>query len=409
MEFNLFTLSNGIRVIHQEMNGSDVSHCGIIVNAGSRDENEDEQGLAHFIEHSIFKGTNKRKAYHILSGLDAVGGELNAYTSKEETAIYASFQNQYLEKAIELITDITFNSAFETKEINKEKDVIIDEINSYLDSPGEQIYDDFEGQIFAGHSIGRNILGTIESVKSFKRKDILAFMKRNFTTDRMVFSVVGKISEKKLRRLLDKHLGQMEESSSVLNRKAFDQYKVTKVTSTDDNHQTHVMIGSAAYGSDDPKRRSLILLNNILGGPAMNSRLNLGIREKYGFAYNIESSYTPYSDTGIFAVYFGTDNKVSARTHQLVMNELKKFRDKKLGVRQLEQAKKQLIGQIALSQEHHVNSMLSLGKSVILYGAVDLLSETYHKINAVTAEEIFEVANEIFDESRLSSLTFPGR
>jgi predicted Zn-dependent peptidase len=234
-------------------------------------------------------------------------------------------------------------------------------------------------------------------------------MKRNFTTDRMVFSVVGKISEKKLRRLLDKHLGQMEESSSVLNRKAFDQYKVTKVTSTDDNHQTHVMIGSAAYGSDDPKRRSLILLNNILGGPAMNSRLNLGIREKYGFAYNIESSYTPYSDTGIFAVYFGTDNKVSARTHQLVMNELKKFRDKKLGVRQLEQAKKQLIGQIALSQEHHVNSMLSLGKSVILYGAVDLLSETYHKINAVTAEEIFEVANEIFDESRLSSLTFPGR
>jgi predicted Zn-dependent peptidase len=409
MEFNLFTLSNGIRVIHQEMNGSDVSHCGIIVNAGSRDENEDEQGLAHFIEHSIFKGTNKRKAYHILSGLDAVGGELNAYTSKEETAIYASFQNQYLEKAIELITDITFNSAFETKEINKEKDVIIDEINSYLDSPGEQIYDDFEGQIFAGHSIGRNILGTIESVKSFKRKDILAFMKRNFTTDRMVFSVVGKISEKKLRRLLDKHLGQIEESSSVLNRKAFDQYKVTKVTSTDDNHQTHVMIGSAAYGSDDPKRRSLILLNNILGGPAMNSRLNLGIREKYGFAYNIESSYTPYSDTGIFAVYFGTDSKVSARTHQLVMNELKKFRAKKLGVRQLEQAKKQLIGQIALSQEHHVNSMLSLGKSVILYGAVDLLSETYHKINAVTAQEIFEVANEIFDESRLSSLTFPGR
>lgn len=391
------------------MNGSDVSHCGIMINAGSRDEEAHEQGLAHFIEHCIFKGTKKRKAYHILSGLDAVGGELNAYTTKEETVVYASFQNLYLEKAIELLVDITFNSTFDNKEIKKEKDVIIDEINSYLDSPSEQIYDDFEEQIFEGHTIGRNILGTTESVQNLKRKDIQNFIERNFTTDRMVFSIVGSASPKKIDRLVAKYLGELKSSTSTTNRKAFELYKPTHVQLERENFQTHYMLGSAAYPSGHEKRRSLILLNNILGGPAMNSRLNLGIREKYGFAYNIESSYSPYSDTGLFSIYFGTDQKYAKRTHSLVMKELKKLRDKKLGVVQLNQAKKQLIGQIALAQESRANLMLSLAKSLMLYDRVDPLEVSYNRIREISAEELLEVANEVFEESQLSTLIFPGK
>lgn len=408
MEFNTFTLPNGIRVVHQPMKGSDVSHCGIIINTGSRDELEEEHGLAHYIEHCIFKGTKKRKAYHILSGLDAVGGELNAYTTKEETAIYASFQNQYLSKAIELITDIVFNSTFPAKEIKKEKEVIIDEIHSYLDSPSEQIFDDFEDLIFEGHPLGRGILGTVDSVRAFRQKDILNFIKRNFTTDRMVFSIIGKVSPKRLEAALTKQLGQVKSSSSALNRIAFEDYKPILEKRNPTHNQSHVMLGRASYGAEHKMRRSMFLLNNILGGPALNSRLNLGIREKYGFAYNIESSYTPYSDTGVFSIYFGTDVKYSDRTRDLVLKELKQLREKELGTRQISQARKQLIGQIALGQENRVNLMLSLGKSLLFYDKIDTLDETYKKVGAITSKELQEVAQEMFDPNGLSELVFPG-
>ncbi len=408
-QFHIYTLPNGIRVIHHPFKGSDVAHCGLIIGAGSRDERPEEQGLVHFIEHALFKGTHKRKAYHILSGLDAVGGELNAYTTKEATTIYASFQNRYFEKAVELIADISFNASFPEKEINKEKEVVVDEINSYLDSPSEQIFDDFEEQIFQGHSIGRNILGTEETVRGFRVKDLIRFRSQHFSTDRMVFSITGNIPLKKVNHVLDKYLVALPANYSKMHRTVYNQYQPQHLVSERTGHQEHCIIGTVAYSANDDKRQGLILLNNILGGPAMNSRLNLEIREKYGFTYNIDSSYTSYSDTGLFAIYYGTDQRHSGRTRQLIMKILKKMRNKLLGERQLSGSKKQLIGQIALGRENRVNVMLSLGKSLLLYNTVDSIELIYQKINDIQASDLLEVANEIFDEKYLSSLTFPGR
>lgn len=407
--FHIFQLPNGIRVIHLPVNGADVAHAGLIINAGSRDEAKDEQGLAHFIEHALFKGTKKRKAYHILSGLDAVGGELNAYTTKENTTIYASFQSSYFEKAIELISDITFNATFPAKELEKEKEVIIDEIYSYKDNPSEQIYDDFEEQIFNGHAIGRNILGTTDSVRKLRQKHLLDFRKRNFTTENMVLSIVGNISSKKVSRVLDKYMSHSRTSLVNKGRKAFKNYKPTHRSAPLNGHQEHCIIGNVAYSADDSKRGAMILLDNIIGGPALNSLLNLEIREKYGFTYNIDSSYTPYSDTGIFAIYYGTDKRHSNRTRDLIMRILKRLRDKKMGPRQLSQAHKQLIGQMALSRESRVNLMLALGKSLLQYDRVDSLTETYAKIEAITAENLLEVANEVLREDTLSSLVYPAK
>jgi predicted Zn-dependent peptidase len=408
MEFYHFTLPNGIRVIHQPTNG-EVSHCGLTIAAGSRDELENEQGLAHFIEHAIFKGTKKRKAFHILSRLDAVGGEINAYTSKEETNIYASFQNAHYERAIELLSDITFNSTFPARELNKEKDVIIDEINSYLDSPSEQIFDDFEDLIFKGHPLGRNVLGTIESVSGFNKKNVQQFMQRSYTTDRIVFSSVGNISEKKLRRLVENCFGHIKATTNTSKRSIFKANGAVQKSITRDTHQTHSLIGNTAYKASDDKRRGLILLNNILGGPALNTRLGLEIREKYGYAYYIESNYTPYSDTGLINIYFGTEAKHYDKTRKLIYKELKKLREKKLGVRQLHQAKQQLKGHIALAQESRSNLMFSLGKSLLLYNKVDSIQDVYNSIDAISESEILEIANEIFNENHLSELTYSSK
>ena len=408
MEFYTFTLPNGIRVIHRQT-PRQVSHCGLIINAGSRDELEHQQGLAHFIEHSIFKGTQKRKAFHILSRLDSVGAEINAYTTKEETWVYASMMEQHFERALELIADITFNSIFPEKEINKEKDVIVDEINSYLDSPGEQIFDDFEEQIFEGHAIGRNILGTEESVRELGREDIFEFMGRRYRTDQIVFSSVGMTSAKKVKRLCEKYLGAFQSEASVGKRLPFDDYIPRHIAAERDTFQMHYVLGGVSYSHADPKRTGMILLNNYLGGPAMNSRLNLRIREKYGYAYNIESSYHSYSDTGVFQVYLGTDPKFFNRTKKLVDRELTLLREKEMSATQLHQAKQQLMGQIALSQESGSGTMLGLGKSFMLYDRVDSLQEVYAKIERLTSKEILSLANEMFDPKVLSSLTYGGK
>lgn len=405
LEFSIFTLPNGIRVIHKHTTG-DVSHCGIIINAGSRDEEEHQQGLAHFIEHVIFKGTKKRKAFHILNRIDSVGGELNAYTSKEETCIYTSFLNEFYERAIELIVDITFHSVFPQKELEKEKDVIIDEINSYQDTPSEQIFDDFEDLLFEGHPIGRNILGTVESVKSFDKKEIEKFIKKNYVTSEIVLSSVGNIDEKKLKAIATKYLGAIPANTSPRVRAPFKNYKPKTKTISRDIYQAHAVLGNIAYKSSDKRKTALTLLNNILGGPAMNSRLNLAIREKFGITYNLESNYTPYSDTGVFTIYLGTDTKTLDRCISLIHKELKKLREQKLGTMQLSQAKQQLIGQIALAQEGRVNLMVAVGKSLLLYNKVDSLEKIYKKINDVTSDEILEVANTIFTEKKLSTLIY---
>ncbi len=405
MESHTFTLPTGIRCIHKETT-REVSHCGLIVNAGSRDERDDEQGLAHFIEHSIFKGTKRRKTFHILNRLDRVGGEINAYTTKEETWVYASFLNTHFERAVELIGDICFNSTFPEKEIEKEKDVIIDEINSYLDSPSEMIFDEFEDLIYEGHPLGVNILGTEQSVKRFTRNDIFNLVGRRYTADNMVFSSVGNMSIEKVKELAEKHLRHFESKGLNDVRKPFTTYVPREVEEIKNVFQTHCIIGSETMGNDDDRKMTLGLLTNYLGGPAMNSRLSLSIREKHGYTYNIESNYTAYSETGNIQIYLGTDPKFLDKTLKLVDKELQLLRNKKLGTTQLRDAQQQMIGQLALSQDSGVGTMLALGKSYMLYDRVDPLTEVFARIQRITAEDIMDVANQAFDPKRLSKLVY---
>jgi len=406
MEFLRHTLSNGIRIIHKQYEDADVSHCGLIINAGTRDEEEDQQGLAHFIEHVVFKGTKKRKSFHILNRIDSVGGELNAYTSKEETCIYASFLNRYYDRAIELLQDITFNSIFPDKEIEKEKDVIIDEINSYQDNPSEQIFDDFEDLVFAGHPIGRNILGTEQSVRQFKRRDINSFITKNYTTDEIVLSSAGNIDFAKLVEICENYLGTVKKTTRNFKRAPVKNYKPKVIESARDTFQAHCMLGSPAQSVKNSDKTAMILLNNMLGGPAMNSRLNLSIREKYGFTYNLESNYTAYTDTGIFNIYLATDNKTLEKCLKLIRKELKKLREQKLGTMQLNNAKLQLIGHIALSQESRINTMLAAGKSLLIFDRVESLEKIYKKIETISSEKLLDISNQVFDERHLSRLTY---
>ncbi|MCW3807536.1 M16 family metallopeptidase [Plebeiibacterium marinum] len=405
MEFYTYTLDNGIRVIHKpEM--SEVGYCGIIINAGSRDEKEDEHGMAHFIEHVVFKGTKKRKAFHVLSRLEDVGGELNAYTTKEETCIYASFLKEDYERSMELIADITFHSIFPDKELEKEKEVIIDEINSYKDSPAELIFDDFEELLYPDHPIGRNILGTPERLKTFTRDDINRFIQNNYHTDQIVFCSVGSQDFKKIIKLAEKYFGDIAENKRIIKRESITPVSPKTIQVKKDTYQSHIILGCTAYDYNHPKRLGLHLLNNLLGGPGMNSRLNMSLREKRGIAYNIESSYTPMYGTGIFSIYLGTDQKNIDKSIKIVFKELEKLCSQKLGHMQLHKAKRQLKGQIAISSENKENLMLNIGKSYLLYNKVDSLAYVYDKIDKLSASNLLEIANETFTPNQLSQLIY---
>lgn len=405
MEFEQHQLPNGIRIIHQHSNRA-VAHCGLIINAGSRDEKSEQQGLAHFIEHVIFKGTKKRKAFHILSRMEDVGGEINAFTTKEETCIYSSFMPKYYNRALELLQDIAFNSTFPAKELKKEKAVVIDEINSYKDNPSEQIFDDFEEQLFDNHPIGKNILGTPELVNNFNKSSIKEFIGSHYHSQQMVICSTGNIPFGKLIKWVDKYFGHLPNSNKESKRKTFENYNATHKVQKHNGFQTHCIIGNVAFAANNPKKTAMILLNNILGGPGMNSRLNLGIREKYGFTYQIESHYTPYSDTGIFNIYLASDSDKVDKSIKLVKKELQKLREIPLGPQQIKKAKQQLIGQIAIAQESDINLMLALGKSLLLHNKVDTFEEVKSKIEAVSAEELQEVAKIVFKEEELSTLIF---
>jgi predicted Zn-dependent peptidase len=409
MRIHTYSLKNGIRMVHGEVPDAAVAHCGFLIDAGTRDEEADKQGLAHYIEHVLFKGTKKRKSFHILNRLDAVGGEINAYTTKESTCIYAACLNEHFERAFELLYDITFNSIFPAKEIEKEKDVIIDEINSYQDSPAELIYDDFEDQVFKGHPLGRNILGTIKSVRSFTREDIQTFISSNYTPERIVISSISADKGEKVKALADKYLSDIPFANTKYFRKKFKTYKPTEKIIKKKTFQAHHIYGNVAYSRSSPNRIPMVLLNNLLGGPAMNSRLNLAIREKYGYTYNLESNYAAYSDSGMFSIYLGTDFQYLEKTKNLVQKELKKLREKKLGTLQMHYAKKQLIGQIAMAQENKSGLMLAIGKSLLYSGKVETLEEIFSKIESVTPAQILEISNEIFDKKKLSSLTFTAK
>ena len=405
MDLLLNTLDNGIRLVHFRIPGL-VAHCGLIINAGSRDETLPEHGIAHFIEHMLFKGTKKRKAYHILSRLEDVGGELNAYTTKEETAIHASFLKEDYARAIELISDITFDSVFPEKEIEKEKDVVIEEINSYLDNPSELIFDDFEELIFSNQPIGRNILGTPDSVKSLSQKKIRDFISNNYNTSQMVFCSVGNISDEKILKLFQTHFSDIVtgKSNNRINKPW--KYKPASVIKKMGTYQNHCILGNLAYDLKDKRRMGMFLLNNILGGQGLNSRLNLSLREKHGFAYNVESSYNPYYDTGIFSIYFGTDNQYLDKSISIALAELKKLRTTKLGTIQLSKAKNQIKGYLVRGYENHESLMLSLGKSLLFFNKIESIEDLCKKLDSVTASELLETANDIFEPGKMSTLIY---
>jgi predicted Zn-dependent peptidase len=405
MEILLHTLENGMRLVHHRIPGI-VAHCGLIINVGSRDESDIDHGIAHFLEHMLFKGTQKRKAFHILSRLEDVGGELNAYTTKEETAVHASFLKDDFERAIELISDVTFNSSFPAKEIEKEKDVVIEEINSYLDNPAELIFDDFEELIFRNRPIGRNILGTRESVRSFTREKLSAFVEEHYTASQMVFCSVGNISDEMILKLFRTYFSGIRTVVREKRDAELWNYTPSTLTKDMDTYQNHCIIGNLAYDLKDKRRMGMFLLNNILGGQGMNSRLNMSLREKNGLAYNIESSYNPYFDAGLFSIYFGTDKQYLKRSISITMAELKKLRESKLGAIQLSKAKNQLKGYLARGYENHENLMLSLGKSLQIFNKIDSVEEICRKIDNVSASEILETANEVFEPSNLSTLIY---
>lgn len=407
MEFQTYTLSNGIRLIHKQVQ-SPVAHCGMFINTGSRDEKEEEHGITHLIEHLIFKGTKKRKAYHILSRMEDIGGELNAYTTKEETCVHTTFYNNYYDRAFELIRDIVFNSVFPPREIIKEKEVIIDEINSYKDSPIEQIFDDFEEIVFAGNALGKNILGTEKSLEKINTREILDFFNRNYATSEMVVSSVGNFKFEKIKKYFEKYFSDVPVRETVSTRIPFDLqlYKPGDVKKTINTHQAHCIIGAPAYSFNDDKRITLHLLNNYIGGPTLNSKLNLVLREKRGYAYNVESNYNSFADTGVISIYFGTDRKDLNKSVDLTLKELKNLRKTALGTAQLSKAKKQLIGQIAISAEINENQMLSIGKSLLAYNKVESLESICSKIESITSSQIMEITNDIFSPEKISSLTY---
>ncbi len=405
MEYKIHTLKNGLRLIHSHSD-SMVAHCGIIVNAGSRHEADDEHGVAHFVEHAIFKGTNKRRSYHIINRLESVGGDINAYTSKEETCLYSVFLKQYYERGLDLLADMFFGSIFPENEIEKEKTVIIDEINSYKDSTSDMIYEEFDALMFPDSSLGRNILGTTNKIKSFSSADLRRFHSRNYTTDNAVIFSVGNISFKKLVKLTEKYFANIDNRQKKLPSFAKIDYKPFNLRKNKDIHQVNCIIGNIAYDRHHAKKRTLSLLNNILAGYNMNSRLSIALREKHGYAYDLESNYTAYSDTGMFNVYFGTEKRNFNKSINLVNKEFAKLRTKQLGVLQLHKAQQQLIGQIAISRDKNSNRAYALGKNLLFFNKISDLPTIANNIQAITASDIMEVANEILDENKLSTLIY---
>ena len=451
MKYNTYTLDNGLRIIHLPSD-SKVVYCGYQINAGTRNEEPGEEGLAHFCEHVTFKGTERRKAWHILNCLESVGGDLNAYTNKEGTVYYSAILKEHIARAVDLLTDIVFHSVYPQAEIDKEVEVICDEIESYNDSPAELIYDEFENIIFKGSPLGHNILGTAEQVRSFKTEDALRFTRKLYRPDNAIFFAYGDIDFKKLVKLIRKALadddsGKVAENAansvgklaeeklpqiSQITQISGDENSITTEKSVSsvksvgpenypsvgkeiagqtivmqkNTHQAHVMIGTRAYDVNDNRRMPLYLLNNMLGGPGMNAKLNLALREHNGLVYTVESTMVAYGDTGVWSIYFGCDEHDVKRCLRLVRKELDKFMQKPLSEAQLKAAKKQIKGQIGVACDNRENFALDFGKSFLHYGWEKNVDRLYEQVDEITAEQIQAVAQELFDKDRLTTLIF---
>jgi len=406
MQETIITLSNGLRIAHKYIPHTRLVHCGYIIDVGGRDDGEGKAGMSHFIEHLIFKGTQKRKTFHILNYIESVGGDLNAYTTKEKTCVYASLTKDYFERGIDVLTDIVFNSIFPDKEIGKERQVIMEEIDMYRDAPDEAIFEDFDLLLFPNDSLGLPILGTKDTLSSIEKADIQAFIAENYTTDRIVFSVVGNVTEKEVRKMADKYMSHIPIKQGKATRKAPENFSPSHKIVQINTHQAHEVMGGRACDMQSDEYCTLLLLNNILGGPAMNTRLNLNIREKYGWAYNISSFYSPFVDSGIWGIYYGCEGKNLEKVRAKVMKELAELRNKKMGVLQFSQAQKQLKGQLWLGNESAVSQMLGMGKEILDHEELIDFDRYLADIDKVTAEELQEVANKYFEEKELQILTY---
>jgi predicted Zn-dependent peptidase len=402
----LHTLSNGLRVLLLHYPDQPVSHCGLMIRAGTRDEPEGQEGLAHFIEHCLFKGTEKRKSFHILNRLEVIGGELNAYTTKEETCIHASVLHPHLERALELIADVAFHSVFPEKEMEKEKDVIIDEIHSYQDAPYEQIFDDLENIVFSGHKLGTPILGTEKSIKKFRRNNLVYFVKKQYHPSEMILVVSGSHLPSDVLKIAERYYNEKHSKKDTTLRLPFKKYRKSSISEPRTVSQVHYISGKPAYSMHHPGRYNLVLLNNILGGPGMNSRLNLNIREKYGYTYTIESGYHAYSDTGILHVYFATDSKNFVKTRSLVQQEFSKLCTKPLNSRVFNQYKEQLTGQIAMAQENRLSLMLSMAKGLLNFNRIILPEDVLRRIRAVTQKDLQATAEAFLGTDNGSELIY---
>ena len=457
MKYNTYTLDNGLRIIHLPSD-SKVVYCGYQINAGTRNEEPGEEGLAHFCEHVTFKGTERRKAWHILNCLESVGGDLNAYTNKEGTVYYSAILKEHIARAVDLLSDIVFHSVYPQAEIDKEVEVICDEIESYNDSPAELIYDEFENILFKGSPLGHNILGTAEQVRAFKTEDALRFTQKLYRPDNAIFFAYGDIDFKKLVKLIQKALGECPKgrelacSADCKSAETPTEERIAEETPTDERiaeetptgetpteemeagdanhkvqsskfnvqskvtgqtivmqkntHQAHVMIGTRAYDVNDDRRMPLYLLNNMLGGPGMNAKLNLALREHNGLVYTVESTMVSYGDTGTWSIYFGCDEHDVKRCLRLVRKELDKFMQKPLSDAQLKAAKKQIKGQIGVACDNRENFALDFGKSFLHYGWEKNVDRLYEQVDEITAAQIQAVAQELFDKDRLTTLIF---
>ena len=457
MKYNTYTLDNGLRIIHLPSD-SQVVYCGYQINAGTRNEEPGEEGLAHFCEHVTFKGTERRKAWHILNCLESVGGDLNAYTNKEGTVYYSAILKEHIARAVDLLSDIVFHSVYPQAEIDKEVEVICDEIESYNDSPAELIYDEFENILFKGSPLGHNILGTAEQVRAFKTEDALRFTRKLYRPDNAIFFAYGDIDFKKLVKLIQKALGECPKgrelacSTDCKSAETPTEERIAEETPTKERiaegtptgetpteemeagdanhkvqsskfnvqskvagqtivmqkntHQAHVMIGTRAYDVNDDRRMPLYLLNNMLGGPGMNAKLNLALREHNGLVYTVESTMVAYGDTGTWSIYFGCDEHDVKRCLRLVRKELDKFMQKPLSDAQLKAAKKQIKGQIGVACDNRENFALDFGKSFLHYGWEKNVDRLYEQVDEITAAQIQAVAQELFDKDRLTTLIF---
>ena len=412
MKYNTYTLDNGLRIIHLPSD-SQVVYCGYQINAGTRNEEPGEEGLAHFCEHVTFKGTERRKAWHILNCLESVGGDLNAYTNKEGTVYYSAILKEHIARAVDLLSDIVFHSVYPQAEIDKEVEVICDEIESYNDSPAELIYDEFENILFKGSPLGHNILGTAEQVRAFKTEDALRFTQKLYRPDNAIFFAYGDIDFKKLVRLLQRALADDKSVGNLAKEKLPKNYPSVgdgiagqTIVMQKNTHQAHVMIGTRAYDVNDDRRMPLYLLNNMLGGPGMNAKLNLALREHNGLVYTVESTMVSYGDTGTWSIYFGCDEHDVKRCLRLVRKELDKFMQKPLSDAQLKAAKKQIKGQIGVACDNRENFALDFGKSFLHYGWEKNVDRLYEQVDEITAAQIQAVAQELFDKDRLTTLIF---